>query len=130
MTTVPSSADQLMARLLVVELPPLVEGVENPEGVRKAKNAFDLSLAFSALRCTLQYVVLPFLLPLIGLAEGVAVPITLAINVVAFGAIITSLRRFWRTAYKGRWRYLAIAGPALGVLIAFTVLDLIALVPK
>ncbi len=121
--------DAFMFRLLrVTPEPPPATGQQAADSSRKARNAFDLSLMFSGIRCILQYVVLPFILPAIGLTGEFAVHITFAINIAAIIAIVTSLRRFWRTQYKGRWRYLAVAGPALAILLAFMVLDIGAMV--
>lgn len=117
--------DRIMARLLFVTPEYLEEDVAVQTA--KARRVIDLSLGFSAVRCIIQYAILPFVLPLIGVAGGFAVHLTMAINIIAIGAIITSLRRFWRIGYKGRWHYLAFGGPALIVLIAFLVLDIRAL---
>ncbi|MFN8448531.1 MAG: hypothetical protein U0521_08055 [Anaerolineae bacterium] len=46
------------------------------------------------MRCTLQYVVLPFVLPIFGIAGEVAVPFLLVINVLAIISILYSVRRF------------------------------------
>jgi uncharacterized membrane protein YozB (DUF420 family) len=82
------------------------------------------SLAFSAVRCILQYIILPFLLPIIGLAASWALGLTMVINVIAIIALVTSLRRMWRTNYSHRWRYMALAAPAFILLVSFLVLDI------
>ena len=66
-------------------------------------------------------------MPLVGLTTDAAVPLTLAINVVALVSVLYSLRRFWQVNYKHKWQYLPIAVTAAILLSAFIVLDLYAL---
>jgi len=97
------------------------------KSTRKAENALTLSLAFSGARCILQYAVLPFLLPLVGVAADATAPILLLINLVAMASIYLSLRRFWTIGYAHRWRYLVVAAAALVLLAAFTAYDIVKL---
>ena len=123
-----SRADNLMARLLLVNSSKtaLVDGDE--ESVKRgAENALTLSLMFSGARCILQYALLPFLLPIIGIAAEATLPILLLINVLAMISIFFSLRRFWSIGYAHRWRYLLVAAAALILLAAFTIFDILKL---
>lgn len=118
-------ADHMMTRLLLVK-PVSVPSAGDDAGAstRKAENALTLSLAFSGARCILQYAVLPFLLPVVGVAADATVPILLLINVIAMVSIYFSLRRFWTIGYVHRWRYLVVAAAALVLLVAFTFYDI------
>ena len=118
-----SRADSIMSRLLFVS--PAADLTANQ--TRRAENALTLSLMFSGLRCLLQYVLLPFLLPIVGVAADAAIPILLLINLIAMASIFFSLRRFWTIGYKHRWSYLAVALTALTLLLAFTLHDLMKL---
>lgn len=60
-----------------------------------ANRVFSTSILISAVRCTLAYVVFPWLLPALGLAQGVGPELGLVIGVVAIGFNIASIRRFW-----------------------------------
>ena len=129
MSSVVMQLDRLVGRLLFVTpqpaTVPAIEGEASGQtNTAGAERAFGFSLAFSGVRCILQYVILPFVLPLLGLAGALAAHLTLLINVVAIVALVASLRRFWRTNYKGKWQYLAIAVPSLGILNAFFVMDI------
>lgn len=62
----------------------------------EAQRGFSRSIMISAVRCTLTYVVLPFVTPLIGLAPGVGPIIGLLVGTVAITANVFSIRRFWR----------------------------------
>lgn len=119
----PQRADQIMNRLLFVSPAAAVTARQT----RRAENALSLSLMFSGLRCILQYVLLPFLLPIVGIAADAAVPILLLINLIAIASIFFSLRRFWTIGYKHRWAYLGVALAALTLLFAFTLYDLMKL---
>ena len=67
-----------------------------------AERAFSMSMLVSAVRCTLTYVVLPFVTPFIGLAPGVGPVLGITIGTVAIAANVFSLRRFWRTGHRLR----------------------------
>ena len=128
MTTMQSSAwpDRLMGRLLFVDMGE--QPADAAATTQRAERAFGLSLAFSGIRCILQYVVLPFVLPLLGIATSAASQINLVISLLAVVAIISSLRRFWKVRYHYRWQYLAVALVTLAVLATFILMDLGAVV--
>ena len=64
---------------------------------------FSRSIVISAVRCTLSYVMLPFVTPLIGLAPGVGPAIGIPIAVVALWANVASIRRFWASNHRWKW---------------------------
>ncbi len=68
----------------------------------EAQKAFNWSIVVSGIRCTLAYVVLPFVAPFIGLAPGVGPVLGIVIASVALVANVVSIRRFWRA--KHPWR--------------------------
>lgn len=116
-----------MTRLLLVRPGGRLASSNDAALKRGAENALTLSLLFSGARCLLQYALLPFLLPLAGIAADAALPILLLINILAMGSIYFSLRRFWTIGYKHRWRYLVVAAAALALLLAFTMYDILKL---
>ncbi len=65
----------------------------------EAQRAFNTSIIVSGIRCTLAYVVLPFVAPLIGLAPGVGPLIGIPVAGVAIVANAVSIRRFWRAQH-------------------------------
>jgi len=89
----------------------------------RAEGTLGLGLVFAGVRCILQYAVLPFLLPIIGLSGAVAVPISLALNAVAVVSILYSIRRLWQIHYRHRVAYTVVGVTALVILAAFTVMD-------
>jgi ABC-type iron transport system FetAB permease component len=115
-------ADRLMSRLLFVDM--RQQPADPQATTQRAERAFGLSLAFSGLRCILQYVVLPFVLPLLGIAASAATHINFVISLLAVTAVIASLRRFWKVRYHYRWQYLAVALVTLAILATFILMDL------
>lgn len=79
-------------------------------------------LLFVCVRCTIQYIVLPFILPLVGLNNEIGVTISLAIDFVALGMISYNVFRLWHTSW--RYRYLALSVVMVGILLVFIYNDL------
>ena len=71
--------------------------------VDQATRVFSRSILISAIRCTLSYVVLPWILPAVGIAAGVGPWIGVVISPVAIGFNIASIRRFWLADHKWKW---------------------------
>jgi hypothetical protein len=107
--------DRAVARLLLVQPQPLVPR----EAVATTSSwPFETPLLVSAVRCTVRYMVLPFVLPLLGVATGAALAILLTVDVIAAIAIVATLCRLWRLQHPRRWQYLLVA-LALAVLVGF-----------
>jgi len=115
-----SSADRFMRRLLRL-----------PEGqtstAAEARSAFQKSLAYTTCRCLLMYIILPFVLPLVGIAQSVGPYIAIPIGVVAIVSIVYSIRRFWRANHSKRWHYTIFGTIIIGFLIYLTITDTIEL---
>lgn len=99
------------------------DGLENAGGDGEAsgnpEQGFSRSIIISGIRCTLTYVILPFVAPWIGLAPGVGPSVGLIIGVVAIAANLFSIRRFWRADHK--WKVPATV-LHVGVLILLAIL--------
>lgn len=78
------------------------QAVPAGEARAEAQRAFNTSIIVSGIRCTLAYVVLPFIAPFIGLAPGVGPVLGITIAVVAIVANVVSIRRFHRAQHP--WR--------------------------
>jgi len=116
-----SPADLRMRRLLRIP-------DDGPRGsARAAENAFSTSVLISAVRCLLTYVVLPIGGPIVGLAGGVGPVVGLVVGAVSSVAIVASMRRFFRSDHRWRWRYTAIGGAILVFLVVQAVIDIAAL---
>jgi hypothetical protein len=92
-----------------------------------ADRGFTFALLLSALRCTAQYVILPFVLPWLGVAAAIPPWLTLALSAIALFALARNLRSLWRMRYSRRWSYLGLA-LVIGIgLLIFVGVDLRAL---
>jgi ABC-type iron transport system FetAB permease component len=111
--------DLLIARLLFVGTP-----AATLPSARPAERALTATLLFSGLRCLVQYIVLPFVLPLLGIVSGQQFGLLVALDLVALVAILLSVRRFWQARHPRRWEYLAVAAVALVVMLVFLAFDL------
>lgn len=113
-----SPADRFMRRLLRLPL-------EGPKPTAAdAQKAFQTSIMVATVRCLLMYVVLPFVLPIIGVASGVGPWIGLPISIAAIVAITMSIRRFWRADHSKRWHYTVLGTTVICFLIFLVIQDL------
>ena len=83
------------------------------------------TMLFVAIRCTLQYIILPFILPLLGITNLVSVVLSILIESVALGVMGYNVRRLWNTHW--RWGYLAWSSFMAFIIIVFLVNDFRAL---
>jgi hypothetical protein len=89
-----------------------------------ARQLVEKSLLISMTRCLLTYVVLPFVVPLIGIAADIAPFIGVVLGLVAIVANVASIRRFWRAEHKYRWHYTALATVIILAMVWLIAIDL------
>lgn len=77
--------------------------------VTTSSRPLGMPLLLAGVRCTLRYVVLPFVLPLLGIVTGAGLGIVLLLDVIAAIAIVATLRQLWRCQHSRRWQYLPVA---------------------
>lgn len=88
-----------------------------------AQRALTFGLLISALRCTIQYVLLPFVLPWIGFAAAIPPWVTLVLGGVALASLTRNVRSLWRLRHARRWSYLAVASIVATALVLFMAMD-------
>lgn len=115
------TVDRIFARLLWVT--PQPEARASEPGAKggaeaPASRAFGLALLISGLRCTLQYVILPVVLPLIGVLSGLSLPLVILLDAVALTMLVRSLRYYWRTRHPRRFDMLPLAALILFIIFA------------
>lgn len=117
-----SPADMAVRRLLRIK--------DRPTGLSEnaAYSAFQRSMLISAIRCTLTYVIFPFVLPAAGFATGVGPVLGIAIGLVAITCDVFTIRRFFSVDHRWRWQFSAIAGTVICLLLVLMVQDIIHLV--
>ncbi len=110
-----SAADAFMCKLLCIPTDhPMVSEDQ-------AHKMFSLSIALSGVRCLLSYVILPVLLPLLGLATGVGPVIGIPVGVLALIFDVKGIRRFWLSDHQWRWQmsviYLLVIVMVVGLIL-------------
>lgn len=110
-----------MRRLLFVPDGPVRAG----EG--SAHRIFNVSMALSALRCLLSYVVFPIVTPLVGAAASVGPAIGLPIAVLALVFDVMGIRRFWLAGHRLRWAMTGIYLLVMALVTTLLVGDIIKL---
>jgi len=96
----------------------------------KAQKGFNISMLVSGIRCVLAYVILPFVTPLLGIAPGVGPGLGIAIGIVAIGANLFSMRRFWVLRHPWRKPITALHIGVISFLLVLVALDIAQLVDK
>ena len=61
---------------------------------------FSQSILISVVRCTLSYIVFPFILPVVGITSGVNSGVGFILSAIAIAANALSIRRFWLAGHK------------------------------
>jgi hypothetical protein len=88
-----------------------------------AYGSFQRSMLISAVRCTLTYVVFPFVAPAVGFATGVGPVLGLLIGTFAIVCDVFTIRRFFAVDHKWRWPVAAIAFSVICLLAVLLVQD-------
>jgi hypothetical protein len=89
-----------------------------------ATRVFSRSIMISALRCTLAYVILPWVVPAVGHSVSVGPWVGLTIGVIAIGFNIASIRRFWLANHRYKYYISAMNLAVIGLLLVLAVRDL------
>ena len=92
-----------------------------------AERRFSQSMVVSGIRCLLTYLVFPFLLPVLGLADSVGPALSAPIGLVAIAFNGMSIRRFWRADHRLKWPVSTVNVLVIGLLCYLTVGDFIEL---
>lgn len=66
-----------------------------------------IPLILTAIRCTLQYILVPFVLPLIGVSSAVSPWVNMAAGAVSISVILFNLKTLWNTSWRKRYIVLA-----------------------
>jgi hypothetical protein len=81
---------------------PTGTGLDEGAAEDKATKAFSTSILISAVRCTLTYVLFPWVLPLVHLGSGVGPGVGVAVGLIAIASNLASIRRFWVSGHRYR----------------------------
>ena len=117
-----SPADRFMRRTL------RVPETRKPVPESDTHRIFGVSIFLSATRCLLSYIVLPIVLPFLGLAKGVGPWLGIPIGVLALYFDFLGIRRFWLADHHQRWLFTgiyAVVGAMVFTLLVVDVVDLL-----
>ena len=117
-TTEPIATEALDAKSLTVDL----------DAEEVAQKTFSTSIAISAVRCLLTYVLFPFVAPIVGIASGVGSTVGVVTSIVGIAANVWSIRRFHASQHPWRWPITAINVGVIVLLAVLFVIDLTALI--
>lgn len=94
-----------------------------------AERLFSLAMVISGLRCTLSYVIVPFILPALGIGAlaGFGPEIGIPIGVAALFFDVKGIRRFWVANHKWRWQMSFIYLAVIGLVLYLVIADIVAL---
>ena len=92
--------------------------------IQSASKTFSTSMVISGIRCTLSYVVFPWLLPLAGVAGGVTAGLGLPIGLIAIFFNVLSIHRFWTSDHNLNWIIATINAGVIILLLILVVMDL------
>jgi uncharacterized membrane protein len=96
---------------------------DTEETAEKAERTFSISLLVSAVRCTLTYVLIPWVFPILGVASGVGPVVGVVIGTAAIAANLVSISRFHRADHRWKWPMTAINGGIIVLLVILVVVD-------
>lgn len=86
---------------------------------------FGVSIFLSATRCLLSYIVLPLVLPFLGLARGVGPWLGIPIGVLALYFDVLGIRRFWLADHHQRWLFSAIYAVVGTMVLTLLIVDVV-----
>ena len=101
-----------------------VGDVVDEHAVFGARRSTTTAIVLSGIRCTITYLLIPLLAPLVSLLDPLAAPISIALSSFAIVMGITGVRRFWIADHGARWSYTTFIGAVivlLGLAIVFDV---------
>lgn len=104
-----------------------IDKAQEEADIQRGQQALKLPIIWIAIRCTLQYVILPFVLPFFGIGGRLSFALSAVLEVVALVMVTYNIRRLWNTSW--RWRYLALSTITVSAIVLFLYEDVRALLP-
>lgn len=98
-----------------------------PADSRSAERTVSTSVFISGVRCTLTYVIFPWVFPIIGLSDGIGPVIGLIVGTIALVSNVVSIRRMWRADHRLKWPITALNSGIIVLLLILLWADLAAL---
>lgn len=83
-----------------------------------ARRSTTTAIVISGIRCTITYLLIPLLVPVVGLLETIAAPLTISLSLIAIVMGISGVRRFWIADHRARWAYTGFIAVVVVLLLA------------
>jgi len=93
-----------------------VGDVVDKNAIVGARRSTTTAIVVSGIRCTITYLLIPILAPLVGLLDTLGAPISIALSSFAMVMGIAGVRRFWIADHRARWSYTTFIGVVLVLL--------------
>ena len=100
---------------------------EKPSSLQRSERIFTVSMIISGIRCSLTYVVLPFLMPFIGLAADTGHALGIVLGLIAIAANVYSMQRFWRVDHRLKKPVTVLHTGIIGLLVVLVFFDIVKL---
>lgn len=84
------------------------DGTSSPPVLAFGTTVLGVPLLLTAVRCTLQYIVVPFVLPLFSVSGSFSPTVNILAGVFSLGVILYNLMRLWRTNWRNRYLLLSL----------------------
>ncbi len=94
------------------------------EAEETAQRMFSTSILISAVRCTLSYLIFPFVAPIVGVASGVGSTVGVVTSIIGIAANVWSIQRFHSSRHPWRWPITAVNVGIIVLLAVLFVIDL------
>ena len=129
----PNESESLHSATLSVAISGTVKAMTNvtsasrlatTDDVQSAERAFSRSVLISGVRCSLTYVLIPFVFPLVGFGAGVGPLIGIPVGIVAIVANFVSIRRFHQADHRWKLPMIAINAGIIVLLVILVAVDL------
>jgi hypothetical protein len=99
------------------------EGSTDTQANGKAERIFSKSVLISGVRCTLTYLVFPFVAPIVGITSDVGAVIGVLIGLVAVLFNVLSIRRLFAADHPYKWWAGAMNLSVIVLLVVLFVID-------
>ncbi|MEX1247436.1 MAG: hypothetical protein WEA61_03045 [Anaerolineales bacterium] len=70
--------------------------------------AIGVPVLLTAVRCTLQYIVVPLVLPLFSISGSFSPMVNISAGIFSLGVVLYNLMRLWRTNWRKRYLLLSL----------------------
>lgn len=97
--------------------------IGQPPDERQVYNIFSSSIALSAARCLLTYVLLPVVSGLVGALPQVGPAIGLPLGALALVFDVRAVRRFFQAAHRWRWAAAVLYLAIMAMVVALMAVD-------